>query len=100
MHVIDLPLYQKLFFKAFDHKCAITTSHHIFLQNNYFCKAPLKAAFVWKIWENSQANKKSSMLPINSCTKNLDSGRKNFPKFICKNIFQSVSVAFAGSSKL
>ena len=47
--------YHKLFFKAFDHKCVITTSHHIFLQNNYFCRTPLESCFcAWKIWENSR----------------------------------------------
>ena len=44
--------YDNLFFKAFDYKCAITTSYHIFLQNNYFCRAPLENCFcVWKIQE-------------------------------------------------
>ena len=44
--------YHKLFFKAFDHKCAVTTSYHIFLQNNYFCRAPLESCFcVWQIWK-------------------------------------------------
>ena len=43
--------YHKLFFKAFDHKGAITTSCHIFLHNNYFCRAPLESCFcVWKIF--------------------------------------------------
>ena len=95
--------YHKLFFKAFDHKCAITTSYHIFLQNNYFCRAPLESYFcVWKIWEISQANiwnnKKSSMLPINNCTKKLHCGSENFTKCLqnlsgtttCKNIFQQL----------
>ena len=95
--------YHKLLFKAFDHKCAITTSYHIFLQNNYFCRAPLESCFYfWKIWEISQASiwnyKKSSMLPINNCTKKLHCGSENFTKCLqnlsgtttCKNIFQQL----------
>ena len=38
--------YHKLFFKAFDHKSVITTSHHVFLQNNYSCRTPLESGFV------------------------------------------------------
>ena len=37
--------YHKSFFNAFDRKCAITTSYHIFLQNNNFCRAPLESCF-------------------------------------------------------
>ena len=91
--------YRKLFFKAFNQKCAITTSYHIFFQNNYFCRAPLKRCFcVWKIWEISQTNicnnKESSMLPISNCTKKLHCGSENSTKCLqnlsgtttCKNI--------------
>ena len=91
--------YHKLFFKAFDHKCATTTSYHIFLQNNYFCRAPIQSCFcVWIIWEISQENicnnKKSSMLPISNCTKTFHCRSENFTKCLqnlseittCKNI--------------
>ena len=83
----------------------LTISHHIFLENNYFCRAPLERCFcVWKIWENSQvnfwSNKKSSVLPINNCIKKLHCESENFPKCLqnlpetttCKNIFQQLFV--------
>ena len=90
--------YRKLFFKAFDRTCAITTSYHIFLHSSYFCRAPLESCFcVWKIWKISHANiwnnKKCSILPINKCTKKLHCGSENFTKCLqnlsgpinCKN---------------
>ena len=88
--------YHKLFFKAFDHKSATTTSYHILLHNNYFCRVPLESCFcACKIWEVSQSNKKCSILPINNCTKKLHCGSANFSKCLqnlsgtttCKNIF-------------
>ena len=95
--------YHKLIFKAFDHTSTIATSYHIFLQNNCFGRAPLESCFcVWKIWEISQAsiwnNKKSSMLPINNCTKKLHCQSENFAKCLqnlsgittSKNIFQQL----------
>ena len=73
--------YHKSFFNAFDRKCAITTSYHIFLQNNNFCRAPLESCFcVCKIWKNYQDDKKCSMLPINNCAKKLHFRGNNFPK--------------------
>ena len=104
MHVIDLRLNViTSYFSKLLSTSAITTSYHILLQNNYFCRTPFESYFCgWKIWEISQANiwnnKKSSVLPINNCTKKRHCGSEIFTKCLqnlsgtttCKNIFQQM----------